>query len=889
MRKPYSHVVDLWSLGVIIYILLSGFHPFDPQGDANEDRLQENIRNLRYDFSDPVFDRISGYAKHLIQSLLQLDPQKRLDSNGVLMHPWLQSHSRLWNRPTSPRGAMVPPSFEMPRDVGASAMQRSSLTGVFGSFSGSRSQGVAAALASRGPAAPRMEIVENLASGSPATARRVSGAGRTNTRAGGGAEEALAALARRLQHRNASIEQTARSNEGYAVTTPTDHQAVAGLSEGARTASFHGLPQLASPLRGSTSPDIGGARTPTPRSASGEVPRLQGDSGGGSGAAHDSGGRTGRSGGSDERGEGTRGVRLPSGGAGDVLTESSPAPRPYDARGGGGTLTPRRSGSASQGLGGREPSPTSSTPHGSSSRVTPRLDVPSRFWGPGGSSADDDGVAAADGAAPRPFLNSGGAGEAIMLAGGRVLSASRSPLAEEGRRRRSLQDRHNSTTAAAAAAAAVSASMADRMHVPMRGDASGGGWPPPQGSPQAMAPWPQQQQPPLPPQQQQAFAAARPRSAMQFVPAALPPLSPPDMLSAAARPRSAMLYATQPQQQQQSLAGSPAPVASSRSPPTGYATMRPQQRVPTQPQVTGGPPGPPAVLDRRRRVSGGSVTTGGASSFVGTSMIGRQAPSMAMSPTGRSAAAAAAASQSRATAAALAATMFSKQRQRNGTSLAAAAAMMRPAPGLPAQPTVFRGAAAADPAPPRPATTPRGQTAVGQQQQQQQQLLTTTPRSVVAGQFSFPATTPRSSSGQLLPMTPLSSGSTVGQQQLAATTPRAGSVASATMHTASGSHTARQYDTLGSGSIGSYTWRGPGDDQGGRSGGRGGDLSYGGAGAPPLSARDRPRSGREYPDQQPRAGPARSELRGTRAGEHGASSTLIVGGVHAQRPGPQAR
>jgi serine/threonine protein kinase len=128
MRKPYSHVVDLWSLGVIVYILLSGFHPFDPQGDANEDRLQENIRNLRYDFSDPIFDRISGNAKHLIQSLLQLDPHRRLDSAGVLLHPWLQSHSRLWNRPTSPRGVMVPPSFEMPRDAGASAMPTESST-----------------------------------------------------------------------------------------------------------------------------------------------------------------------------------------------------------------------------------------------------------------------------------------------------------------------------------------------------------------------------------------------------------------------------------------------------------------------------------------------------------------------------------------------------------------------------------------------------------------------------------------------------------------------------------------------------------------------------------------------------------------------------------------
>jgi len=104
-RKPYSHMVDLWSLGVIVYILLSGFHPFDPQGDANEERLQDNIRHMRYDFSDPVFERVSSSGKQLIQALLQIDPRKRLDTLGVLQHPWIQSHSRLWSKPASPRGA----------------------------------------------------------------------------------------------------------------------------------------------------------------------------------------------------------------------------------------------------------------------------------------------------------------------------------------------------------------------------------------------------------------------------------------------------------------------------------------------------------------------------------------------------------------------------------------------------------------------------------------------------------------------------------------------------------------------------------------------------------------------------------------------------------------
>ena len=53
-RRPYSHKVDLWSLGVITFVLLSGYHPFDPDGDVAEEQLQYNIRYAVYDFEDPV-------------------------------------------------------------------------------------------------------------------------------------------------------------------------------------------------------------------------------------------------------------------------------------------------------------------------------------------------------------------------------------------------------------------------------------------------------------------------------------------------------------------------------------------------------------------------------------------------------------------------------------------------------------------------------------------------------------------------------------------------------------------------------------------------------------------------------------------------------------------
>ncbi|XP_048473206.1 death-associated protein kinase 2 [Rhincodon typus] len=89
--EPLGLPADMWSIGVITYILLSGASPF--LGDTKQETLA-NISAMNYDFDEEFFSHTSELAKDFIKKLLVKDTRKRLSIKEALSHPWIMSHQK---------------------------------------------------------------------------------------------------------------------------------------------------------------------------------------------------------------------------------------------------------------------------------------------------------------------------------------------------------------------------------------------------------------------------------------------------------------------------------------------------------------------------------------------------------------------------------------------------------------------------------------------------------------------------------------------------------------------------------------------------------------------------------------------------------------------------
>ncbi|XP_069171831.1 calcium/calmodulin-dependent protein kinase type II alpha chain isoform X3 [Procambarus clarkii] len=91
-KEPYGKPVDIWACGVILYILLVGYPPF---WDEDQHRLYAQIKAGAYDYPSPEWDTVTPEAKNLINSMLTVNPAKRITAAEALKHPWICQRERV--------------------------------------------------------------------------------------------------------------------------------------------------------------------------------------------------------------------------------------------------------------------------------------------------------------------------------------------------------------------------------------------------------------------------------------------------------------------------------------------------------------------------------------------------------------------------------------------------------------------------------------------------------------------------------------------------------------------------------------------------------------------------------------------------------------------------
>ncbi|XP_057485788.1 calcium-dependent protein kinase 2-like [Actinidia eriantha] len=96
LRRRYGKEIDIWSAGVILYILLSGVPPFWAE---TENGIFDAILKGDIDFASRPWPSISSSAKDLVRRMLTQDPQKRITPAQVLEHPWIREGGEASDKP----------------------------------------------------------------------------------------------------------------------------------------------------------------------------------------------------------------------------------------------------------------------------------------------------------------------------------------------------------------------------------------------------------------------------------------------------------------------------------------------------------------------------------------------------------------------------------------------------------------------------------------------------------------------------------------------------------------------------------------------------------------------------------------------------------------------
>jgi len=92
LNNNYDEKCDLWSIGVILYILLCGYPPFN---GSNDEQIIKKVKEGKYRTDEEEWHNISKEAIDIINKLLQYEPGDRISAAEALQHKWIKEQSKI--------------------------------------------------------------------------------------------------------------------------------------------------------------------------------------------------------------------------------------------------------------------------------------------------------------------------------------------------------------------------------------------------------------------------------------------------------------------------------------------------------------------------------------------------------------------------------------------------------------------------------------------------------------------------------------------------------------------------------------------------------------------------------------------------------------------------
>ncbi|MGH0185431.1 UNVERIFIED_CONTAM: hypothetical protein FKN15_018028 [Acipenser sinensis] len=116
-KQGYDAACDIWSLGVLLYTMITGFTPFANGPEDTPEEILARIGSGKFSLTGGYWNSVSNEAKDLVSRMLHVDPHQRLTAAQVLRHPWIVHRDRLpqyqLNRQDAPHLVKPMPIFKL--------------------------------------------------------------------------------------------------------------------------------------------------------------------------------------------------------------------------------------------------------------------------------------------------------------------------------------------------------------------------------------------------------------------------------------------------------------------------------------------------------------------------------------------------------------------------------------------------------------------------------------------------------------------------------------------------------------------------------------------------------------------------------------------------------